>query len=303
MSVSQNSFFKVANAKPFLKWAGGKTQILNDIKNFLPAGFAEKEITYIEPFAGSGAVLFSILSSFSNIQSAVINDVNEDLINVYRVIAEYPEELIVYLKQLEYEYLSLNGENQKEYFYAKRSLFNLRSSSKIIQAALFIFLNRTCFNGLYRVNKNNCFNVPVGSYKKPLICNSENILAVSAVLQKVEILTADFEKTYEYASEDSFFYFDPPYKPITVSSSFNSYSKDKFDDEEQIRLYNFCVKLDKNNIKWMLSNSDVKSADAENYFFDELYSGFNIRRVKATRRINSNAQKRGLLNELIITNY
>ncbi|MDR3236771.1 MAG: Dam family site-specific DNA-(adenine-N6)-methyltransferase, partial [Prevotellaceae bacterium] len=187
--------------------------------------------------------------------------------------------------------------------YQKRDLYNTRREEKISQAALFIFLNRTCFNGLYRVNRKNLYNVPIGSYKRPMICDKENILAVSNVLQKVEILCGDFENTLNYATNNSFFYFDPPYKPLTETSSFNSYAKDEFNDNEQIRLRNFCAKLDLLDFHWILSNSDVKGKDINDNFFDDLYRDFIITRVDAKRSINANPEKRGILKELLISNY
>jgi len=168
---------------------------------------------------------------------------------------------------------------------------------------LFIFLNRTCFNGLYRVNRKNEYNVPMGSYKRPTICDKENILAVSQTLQKVEILCGDYEETLNHADNNTLFYFDPPYKPLSETSSFNSYAKDEFNDAEQIRLRDFCHKLDALNHTWILSNSDVKGKDENDNFFDDLYSNFNIQRVDAIRSINANPEKRGVLKELLITNH
>jgi DNA adenine methylase len=292
-------------AKPFLKWAGGKTQLINNIEKAMPNDISKDKFTYIEPFVGSGAVLFWMLNKFPNLQKAVINDINEDLINTYRTIASRPKELISILQVLQNEFHELEGkdEQKKEYYYQKRELYNTRKEEQSGQAALFIFLNRTCFNGLYRVNRKNEYNVPMGSYKRPTICDNENILAVSHALQKVEILFGDYEKTLNEASKNSFFYFDPPYKPLSNTSSFNSYAKDEFNDEEQIRLRNFCSKLEKLGHKWMLSNSDVKGKDKNDNFFDEIYSEFSISRVKARRSINANPEKRGELNELLITNY
>ncbi len=155
----------------------------------------------------------------------------------------------------------------------------------------------------FRVNKNNEFNVPMGSYKRPTICDKENIVAVSKALQNVEILCGDFEQTLNYVTNNSLFYFDPPYKPLSETSSFNAYSKDEFNDKEQIRLRNFCHKLEKLGHKWLLSNSDVKGKDVNNNFFDDIYSKFSILRVKARRNINANPEKRGELTELLITNY
>ena len=292
-------------AKPFLKWAGGKTQLIKEIRNRLPKDFENLKYTYIEPFVGSGAVLFWLINNFPNIEKAIINDINRDLINTYKVVSTQPDALISVLSTMQSEYHSLDTlqEKKAEYYYHKRENYNLRNTDNITQAALFIFLNRTCFNGLYRVNKSNAFNVPMGSYKKPTICDKENILAASKALQKVEILSGDYEKTEEHAGENSFFYIDPPYKPLNTTSSFNSYAKDEFNDQQQIRLRDFCAKIDSMGFQWMLSNSDVKDVDENTSFFDELYSEFNIERVKATRRINSKAEKRGELNELLITNY
>lgn len=292
-------------AKPFLKWAGGKTQLISSIEKSLPYDITINNFTYIEPFVGSGAVLFWMLNNFPNLQKAVINDINEDLINTYKTIASKPKELISILQILQEQFHGLDGkdEEKKEFYYKKREIYNTRKEEKSGQAALFIFLNRTCFNGLYRVNRQNEFNVPMGSYKRPTICDQENIFAVSNALQKVEILCGDYENTLTEAMTNSFFYFDPPYKPLSNTSSFNSYAKDEFNDEEQIRLRNFCAKLEQQGHKWMLSNSDVKVRDEKDSFFDEIYSEFSISRVKAKRSINANPEKRGELNELLITNY
>ena len=291
-------------AKPFLKWAGGKTQLINDIKKVLPKEFTKYKFNYIEPFVGSGAVLFWMLNNFPKIEKAIINDINADLTNTYKVISHSPFELISILNQFQNEYHSLedNSEIKKEYYLEKRENFNSRKFSNTEQAAFFIFLNRTCFNGLYRVNKNNFFNAPIGSYKKPTICDAENILAVSESLKKVEILTGDYQQTLDFAERPALFYFDPPYKPLSKTSSFNSYSKDDFNDDEQIRLRDFCKKLDSLNHHWILSNSDLKGKDINDNFFDDLYSDFNIQRIEAKRSINANPEKRGKLTELLITN-
>ena len=286
-------------ARPFLKWAGGKTQLIPNIENALPENIYTDKVTYIEPFVGSGAVLFWILNRFPNIDKAVINDINEDLINTYKVIQNSPEKLISILEIIQREFHALEGfeDAKKEYYYSKRTLFNQKSEDKISHAALFIFLNKTCFNGLYRVNRNNEFNVPMGSYKLPTICDKDNIIAASEVLQKVEILCGDYEQTLEFASSNTFFYFDPPYKPLNRTSNFNSYSKEVFDDIEQLRLRDFCNKLDSLGHKWMLSNSDTYDK-----FFDNIYIKYNIQRINAKRMINSKSDRRGFLTELLITN-
>lgn len=292
-------------AKPFLKWAGGKTQLISEIERGLPIEIKKNNFTYIEPFIGSGALLFWMINNYPNMKKAVINDINVDLINTYKIIVSKPKELISILEQFQCEYHELENEPEqlKEYYYNKRFIYNEREEEKTGQAALFIFLNRTCFNGLYRVNRKNEFNVPMGSYKKPTICDANNLIACSEALKKVEILCGDYENTLNEADINSFFYFDPPYKPLSKTSSFNSYAKDEFNDDEQYRLRNFCLKIQALGHKWMLSNSDVNNDLTGNDFFDELYTGFNINRVKARRNINANSSKRGELNELIITNY
>ena len=242
---------------------------------------------------GSGAVLFWMINNFPNLEKAVINDINSDLINTYRIIASNPIELISILQSLQNEFHELDNlaDKKKEYYYEKRALYNKRDEEKSIQAALFIFLNRTCFNGLYCVNKNNIFNVPMGSYKKPTVCDKENLLSVSQALQKVEILCGDYQETLNYTGMNSLFYFDPPYKPLNETSSFNSYAKDDFNDAEQIRLSDFCKTLNVLGHKWILSNSDVKGKNPDDNFFDEIYSDFKIQRVKAKRSINANLEK------------
>ena len=292
-------------AKPFVKWAGGKSQLLPEIDNAIPGSFKNNEFIYIEPFVGGGAVLFWVLQNYPNIKKAVINDINTDLINSYKVIKEDVEELILILKKWEKEYHSLKDkpEEKKEYYYSKRKLFNSRMSDNTNHAALFIFLNRTCFNGLYRVNRKNEFNVPIGSYKTPMICDEENLNAVSEVLKKVTIINRDFEETLKFADSNTLFYFDPPYKPLSETSSFNSYAKDEFDDSEQIRLAGFCEKIDMLGYRWILSNSDVKGKNPDDNFFDDLYGKYKIKRVLARRNINSNPDKRGELTELLIKNY
>ncbi len=291
-------------AKPFLKWAGGKTQLIEQIKQQLPVAVNENEFTFIEPFVGSGAVLFWVLREFPNLKKAIINDINSDLTNTYLTIKNDVDTLIEILSSWENEYHSLTekAEEKKEYYYQKREAFNKRNSTQTEQSALFIFLNRTCFNGLYRVNRKNGFNVPIGSYKKPQICNQENLLAVSEALQKVEILNGDFSETINYATENTFFYFDPPYKPLSETSSFNSYAKDEFNDSEQIRLKEFCDTLDQEGYQWILSNSDVKGKNPDDDFFDDLFGNYQINRVLAKRSINANPEKRGQLTELLITN-
>ena len=287
------------NSKPFLKWAGGKSQLISQIESNLPEDLDSDEYTYIEPFVGSGAILFWIIQKYPNIKKIVINDINQELINVYKTIVNDPQNLINILKQYQKDYHQLtNDSERKEYYYNKRTQFNSKNESIVTQSALFIFLNKTCFNGLFRVNRKGEFNVPIGNYKKPTICDEENLLACSAVLQNATILCGDYHETLNYVGEKSIFYFDPPYKPISKTSNFNSYSKDQFGDSEQDRLKKFCDMVDAQNYKWILSNSDTGDD-----FFDILYSQYKINRVKAKRSINSAGSKRGEINELLIKNF
>lgn len=304
MIITPNMYNKIyKSAKPFVKWAGGKTQLIGDIEHTLPSDFLQKtEVTYVEPFVGGGAVLFWILQQFPNITKAVINDINPHLIATYKAIKEQHQELIALLKKIQSEYISLGEKDRKIYYLDKREMYNSSPLSKIETAALFIFLNRTCFNGLYRVNSKGKFNVPHGKYVNPKICDEDTIKADSLILQKVEILCGDFAETAIYASPNTLFYFDPPYKPLSKTSSFNSYAKEEFDDNEQIRLCNFCHKISESKTNFILSNSDVKGKDENNNFFDEIYNRYNIQRVMASRMVNANPEKRGKLTELMISN-
>jgi DNA adenine methylase len=294
-----------SSAKPFIKWVGGKGQLISSIEKSLPqAVYGYSDMTYIEPFVGGGAMLFWMLENVATVKKAVINDINPDLTNAYRTVKENVYELIALLKNIQKEYQSFNSEDsRKEYFLKMRERYNTKSLENIENTALFIFLNRTCFNGLYRVNSKGLFNVPFGKYTNPTICDENTLLVDSELLQKVEILTGDFEQTLNYAEENSLFYLDPPYKPLSQTSSFNSYAKEEFNDAEQIRLKRFCDKLNDRDCMWILSNSDVKSNNPENDFFDELYSHYQINRVWASRSVNANPEKRGKLTELLINNY
>lgn len=289
-----------AKAKPFIKWVGGKGQLIEQLDMCLPSGFKEwRDVTYIEPFVGGGAMLFHMLQNYPNIKRAVINDVNPDLINCYRVIRDNPEELIDVLQNVQNAYYRLDTEEKrKNSFIANRTCYNMNHLDAIPNAATFIFLNRTCFNGLYRVNKKGEFNVPFGKYAKPLICDPATIRRDSELLQRVEILNGDFEDTFARTQGNVFFYFDPPYRPLTTTSSFTSYSKEGFNDDSQRRLKAFCDKIHAAGGKFMLSNSDCKDG-----FFDVLYQVYCIDRLYASRNINSDGSKRGKITEILVRNY
>jgi len=294
------------NPKPFLKWAGGKAQLINPISESLPKHlYSSKNLIYVEPFIGSGALLFWFLRTFPNTRKAIINDINPDLYKAYCVIKDEPENLIKELSSLQTKYYSLKNEDERKFFFlTKREDFNTRNLDSLKNSALLIFMNRTCFNGLYRVNSKGLFNVPFGKYKNPKICDTDTIRCDSQLLQKVTILNGDYSETLNYIdSKNTFFYFDPPYKPISKSSSFNAYAAASFGDKEQERLRDFCKKIDSLGHLFLLSNSDLKNYDSENEYFDYLYRDFDIKRVKAKRSINSNSTKRGKIFELLISNY
>ncbi len=300
-----NYLIKMAKAKPFIKWVGGKSQLIEQLEALLPADFSErKDITYIEPFVGGGAMLFYMLQTYPNIKSAVINDINPDLTLCYQVVRDNPTELIKSLNVIQSEYYALQTEEERKVFYLQqRERFNTKSLGKIDNTTLFFFLNRTCFNGLYRVNKSGKFNVPFGKYNTPTICDPATIYADSKVLQKVDIMTGDFEQTFAKIEGNTFFYFDPPYRPLSNTSSFNDYSKEDFNDNAQIRLKLFCDRLNEADVDFMLSNSDCLGKDGTDRFFDDLFIDYSIERVWASRNVNAIASKRGKLTEIVVNNY
>lgn len=290
--------------KPFVKWAGGKGQLLEQLDALLPKDFAAHNLTYVELFVGGGAMLFHALAKYQNIRHAVINDLNPDLVACYRAIKETPNELIEALHELQTAYRGCTKEEARKALYMeKRTRYNSRQAGAVETAALFIFLNRTCFNGLYRVNSKGGYNVPFGRATNPLICDAETIRADSLLLQKVEIHCGDFERIATGIDGKAFFYFDPPYRPLTQTAAFTAYSKDGFDDTQQKRLAELCRRLDAGGNQWLLSNSDPHNSNPDDNFFEELYAGFEINRVYASRMINSKAEGRGKITELAIRNY
>ena len=292
--------------KPFLKWAGGKGQLLKEIEKFYP--FSDGNITkYAEPFVGGGAVLFDIISKY-NLEEIYISDINGELINTYSVVRDDIDDLIEMLYKFQGEFIQLDDENRKNYYLKKRERFNALKmaqnlSNSIEKSAIMFFLNKTCFNGLYRVNKKGLFNVPIGAYKKPLICDEKNLRGVSEKLQNVKIVCADYKESLEFIDEKTFVYFDPPYRPLTDTSSFTSYTENVFDDEKQLELAGFVKSLNEKGAKILVSNSDPKNTNPDDNFFDEIYSAYNIRRVEANRMINCQAESRGKIKELLISNF
>lgn len=293
-------------AKPFLKWAGGKGQILSQLSKHLPEKISKEPFTYIEPFVGGGAMLFYMLQRFGNISKTVINDVNEDLILTYRIIKDDVEALIVMLDRMEKDYLAITDQiGRSQLFYEVREHYNQHIGDGIERASQLIFLNKTCFNGLYRVNRRGQFNVPFGKYANPTICNAKLLRVDSQLLQsaKVEICQGDYAQTLQHADGLSFVYLDPPYRPLDATSSFTAYAKGDFDDADQRALAAFCHQLSDAGCYWMQSNADCSAKNPEDTFFEELYKDYRIERVYASRYINANPAKRGKLTELLIKNY
>ncbi len=295
----------MAKAKPFIKWVGGKGQLLEQLDSFLPNDIDRWEgATYIEPFVGGGAMLFYMLQHYPNIKHAFINDINKDLITCYCTVRDSAERLIASLKEIEEQYLSFDNEDDRKSFYLGiREKYNTKKLNAIDNTTFFIFLNRTCFNGLYRVNKSGAFNVPFGRYINPKICDAETIREDSKLLQRVTVMNSDFENTFQVASSHTLFYFDPPYRPLSNTSSFNDYTKESFNDDSQIRLKKFCDRIDEAGFHFMLSNSDCKDKNENDNFFDVLYADYPIERVWASRNVNAIASKRGKLTEILVHNY
>ena len=285
-------------AKPFLKWAGGKGQLLAEIDRRLPAGLKTGEIdTYVEPFVGGGAVFFHIAQEYPELKRHFLFDINQDLVNCFNEVKNNVDALIDELRSLEAAFLRKRS-GRKVFYYEIREQFNTdRSPAKLI------FLNKNCYNGLYRVNRKGEFNVPFGDYKSPRICAAKNLQIVSEILQIAEIICADFTHSETYIDNHTFVYLDPPYRPLSPTASFTSYSKDSFSEQDQIRLAEFCKQINSKGAKFLLSNSDPKNENPTDHFFEDQYKGFNIETVKAARAINCRASGRGQINELVIMNY
>jgi len=293
-------------AKPFLKWAGGKGQLLEKLNARYPYELIGGGIeTYVEPFVGGGAVLFDVLQKFQ-VKKAVIIDLNKELINCYRCIKENESEIVKQLEGLQNKFYVLSIPEQENFYLGVRRKYNtikLNGGYDFEKAADFVFLNKTGFNGLYRVNAKGAFNVPCGRYQKPLICDKENLSLIHKILQKVEILHGDYKLCKQYADDKTFIYFDPPYRPITETQSFVGYSQNGFNDDNQKELAVFARELGLRGSKIMLSNSDPKNSDPNDNFFDDLYKGFCIERINAKRMINCQAAKRGDITEIVVRNY
>jgi DNA adenine methylase len=290
--------------KPFVKWAGGKSQILSEIRMKYPHGLGKSVNKYAEPFVGGGAVLFDVLSRY-NLDEVYISDINRELIHTYTTIRDDVEPLIGMLRSIENEYNSADETSRKAMYYSRRKRFNelkAKKSESVEIAALFIFLNKTCFNGLYRVNRNGQFNVPQGGYKKPKICDESVFRTASERLRNVIIACADYKCSCDFIDSKTFVYFDPPYRPLTESASFTAYSQYGFDDSAQTELARFIDSVNERGAWVVASNSDPKNTNESDDFFDRLYAKYKILRIEANRAINSAGNGRGRIKELLIAN-
>lgn len=295
---------KIVTLKPFIKWVGGKSQLVEQIEKMLPAD-SEKTLTkYAEPMVGGGALFFNILSKY-DFEELYISDINAELINAYQAVKNDVDNLIAKLNEMQMLFLPMDENGRKYFYYTVRERFNsstLTEETATEKAAQFIFLNKTCFNGLYRVNRKGQFNVPMGAYKNPTICDDENLRNIHEALQNVTIVCGDYSLSKSFIDKDTFVYLDPPYRPISETSGFTAYNTDVFDDNEQIRLSKFIDEINLSGAKIVLSNSDPKNVNEEDNFFDDLYKNYKINRVEASRAINSKGDKRGKINELLICN-
>lgn len=296
------------DAKPFVKWAGGKRNLLFQLEALLPNNFDDlKDVTYIEPFVGGGAMLFHMLQNHKCIRRVVINDINADLIRCYQLILATPHILIKHLKNIEREFCSASLSARRDIYYAYREMYNRDGIHPDEKAAIFIFLNHTCYNGLYRVNADGRFNVPFGRYKNPIICNEELIMKDYELLSSVEVVIrqpGDYKSIFRNLSTryPNFIYLDPPYRPLSNTSYFKEYSNAPFGDEQQVELKEFCDRLSNQGCQIMLSNSDSKTENGDSYF-EGLYEGYNFSRVFAPRYINAQPKKRLKMIEVLIRNY
>jgi DNA adenine methylase len=275
--------------QPFIKWVGGKKGVLKQILPLFPKQFNN----YYEPFVGGGAVFFELFSrGLLKDKKIILSDINSELINTYNVVRDNPHELILNLEKYKYQH-------NKEFYYKIRDLDRVEEYNKLSnleKATRFIYLNKTCFNGLYRVNKKGYFNTPIGSYKNPNIADKYTLLNASEALQNATIKQHSFEEILKYTQKDDLVYLDPPYYPLNKTSNFTSYDSNSFLEDKQLELFELFCKLNNKNIKLIQSNSDTD-------FIKKLYKQYNIEIVNANRFINSKSNGRGKINELLIRNF
>lgn len=303
---------RTKKARPFLKWAGGKRQLLSQIDSYLPQALKTGELQrYVEPFVGSGAVFLHIVQLYP-VEELFIADINAELILAYRAIQQDVEALIAELAEIEDRYLQLSEPQRKAFYYRQRDIYNGNAAgidynflqeAWIKRTAQMIFFNKTCYNGLFRVNSRGEYNVPFGRYKNPTICDASNLRAVSGLLQRTQIHFGHYNDCANMIDEATLVYFDPPYRPLSNTANFTAYSWHSFNDDDQLQLAKFYRQLNRRGAYLLLSNSDPKNIDPDDDFLEAAYEGFRIERVQARRRINRSAEKRGPINELLILNY
>lgn len=299
-------------AKPFLKWVGGKTQLIEELDSRVPPELKEGLIeTYVEPFVGGGSFFFHVAQKYP-LKRLVIADSNRDLILAYWTIRERVGSLIVKLNEIQTKYTSLSETKRELFYYNTRKRFNGEMLSIDVQSfsddwvertAQLIFLNKTCFNGLFRVNAGGLFNVAFGRYENPKICDPNNLIAVSQILARTQILLGDFTCVLDHLNSNAFAYLDPPYRPLSATSNFTAYSSSTFTAADQQRLADFCRDANDLSSKLMISNSDPDNIDPTDTYFHDNYPDYRIVRVYANRMVNCKADRRGKISELIIMNY
>lgn len=303
----------VRSVKPFVKWPGGKRQLLSELDKRLPPTIKSDKIIdrYVEPFVGGGAFYFFLKNKYQ-VKDSYLIDINPEIIMAYKVIQEDFKELTMELKHMEQVHLDKNKDQRRENYYKIREEYNRQgkqfnyqdhNSQWISRTAQFIFLNKTGYNGLYRLNSKGEFNVPFGRYKNPKICDTTNLKLVHETLKETKLECADFSEAKNYIQKDTLVYLDPPYRPLNPTAHFTSYSTQGFSDDDQLKLARFFNQMDRKGAYLLLSNSDPKNEDPEDEFFDNLYADYYIERIQAKRSINRNTSQRGLINELLVRNY
>jgi DNA adenine methylase len=300
-------------ARPFLKWAGGKTQLLLELEKRLPSNILDEGVIsrYVEPFLGGGALFFYLKARYT-VEESFLLDANPELVMAYRVVQKDHRDLVRILTEMETHHLAMSEKERKSNYYQIRDCYNEEgpaidyqnySSDWVKRTAFLIFLNKTGYNGLFRLNKRGKYNVPFGRYHNPTICDEANLQLVHEALQKTELLCADFTLAGEFIEKKTLVYMDPPYRPLNRTSYFTDYSATGFNEEDQNRLAQFYQDMDQRGSHLLLSNSDPKNEDPTDEFFDKLYQDYHIERVAAKRNINSDKGGRGIINELIVRNY
>ncbi len=303
----------VKHVKPFVKWPGGKRQLLYELEHRLPPRIKSSKVIsrYVEPFVGGGAFFFFLRNKYQ-VKKSFLIDINPEIIMAYKVIKEDYQELSDILKNLEQVHLDKNENKRRENYYNIRKEYNDQGKKFnyqdhnpewISRTAQFIFLNKTGYNGLYRLNSKGEFNVPFGRYENPTICDTLNLRLVHEALKRTRLECADFSLAEKYIQKGTLVYMDPPYRPLSSTAHFTSYSTQGFDDDDQLKLAEFFTNMDEKGAFLLLSNSDPKNEDPEDEFFDNLYAKYKIDRIQAKRNINRNSSLRGAINELLVRNY